>query len=133
MIIVLLTFVKFYKIEFSKSSDLGQKLRDQVNLTKELDTRLITDSIKLNEKLRVGFNNNKKNNNTNDSSKQLPENIKVKLEEMFFSILKQHKQKKIQKNLRSLLFKIEFVKQNRKRRSSPAFLVGDIASEVTFR
>ncbi len=66
----------------SKSSDLGQKLRDQVNLTKELDTRLITDSIKLNEKLMVEFNN-KKNNNTNDSLKQLPENIKVNRNEKY--------------------------------------------------
>lgn len=53
--------------EFSKSSDLGQKLREQVNLTKELDTRLITE-----------FNNKQasKNNNTIET-KQLPENIKV--------------------------------------------------------
>jgi hypothetical protein len=53
--------------EFSKSSDLGQKLREQVNLTKELDTRLITE-----------FNNKQasKNNNTFET-KQLPENIKV--------------------------------------------------------
>lgn len=63
--------------DFSKSSDLGQKLKDQVNLTKELDSRLITDSIKMNEKLLVEFNN-KKNSKNNEAS-QLPDNIKVKI------------------------------------------------------
>ncbi len=53
--------------EFSKSSDLGQKLREQVNLTKELDTRLITE-----------FNNKQASKNNNSiETKQLPENIKV--------------------------------------------------------
>ena len=53
--------------EFSKSSDLGQKLREQVNLTKELDTRLITE-----------FNNKQASKNNNSiETKQLPEDIKV--------------------------------------------------------
>ena len=53
---------KYEREDFDKStssgfsSDLGQKLKDQVNLTKELVTRLITDSIRMNEKLMVEFN-----------------------------------------------------------------------------
>lgn len=63
--------------DFSKSSDLGQRLRDQVNLTKELDNRLITDSMRLAE-----F---KKNAIKSNETKQLPESIKVSLRKKFES------------------------------------------------
>ena len=50
--------------DFSKSSDLGQKLREQVILTKELDARLITEF-------------NKNSSIKSNEPKQLPDNIKV--------------------------------------------------------